>query len=236
MRSFLMAGQSNMAGRGDIGEVDAIYNSHCFMLRNGLWQIMSEPINPDRPIFSNPNIPASHYSGISLTASFADEYAKYTGLDVGLIPCAHGGTTILEWQKGEILFDNAISQAKLAMRTSELVGILWHQGESDCESQTDADNYYERLMTVLTSFRDELGEVPIIMGELGYIEKYKNGVAKYRNEVNAQIHRAAKTLPNCGIVSSSDLVNRSDNLHFNAASLREFGKRYFEKYKEIAGI
>ena len=49
--SFLMIGQSNMAGRGDFGEVEPISNPMCYMLRMGRWQRMSEPINPDRAIF-----------------------------------------------------------------------------------------------------------------------------------------------------------------------------------------
>ena len=37
VNSFLMIGQSNMAGRGEFGEVPAIYNPLCFMLRMGRW-------------------------------------------------------------------------------------------------------------------------------------------------------------------------------------------------------
>lgn len=114
-----------MAGRGDFGEVEEIRNQLCFMLRNGRWQPISEPINPDRQIFG------FFHSGIGLAASFADEYAKYYGEKVGLIPCAEGNTAISEWQPGEILFENAVTQAKLAKRTSEIAGILWHQGGND---------------------------------------------------------------------------------------------------------
>ena len=71
MKSFLLTGQSNMAGRGEFGEVPEIINSKCFMLRNGKWVPMSEPINPDRSIFNY------FHSGRGLSASFADEYAKY---------------------------------------------------------------------------------------------------------------------------------------------------------------
>ena len=51
MKSFLMMGQSNMAGRGDTTAVPPIRNSKCSMLRNGRWQPMREPINVDRPVF-----------------------------------------------------------------------------------------------------------------------------------------------------------------------------------------
>ena len=50
MKSVLMIGQSNMAGRGFINEVPMICNERIQMLRNGKWQMMTEPINYDRPI------------------------------------------------------------------------------------------------------------------------------------------------------------------------------------------
>lgn len=42
VKSFLMIGQSNMAGRGFIHEVPPIYNERIQMLRNGRWQMMAE--------------------------------------------------------------------------------------------------------------------------------------------------------------------------------------------------
>lgn len=89
--SFLMIGQSNMAGRGDLADVEPIENDLCFMLRMGRWQRMSEPINPDRGIC------AEFQPGASLAASFADCAAKEFNTRIGLIPCADGGTSIAQW-------------------------------------------------------------------------------------------------------------------------------------------
>ena len=50
---------------------------------------------------------------------------------------------------GEILYDNAVMNAKLAQRPSEICGILWHQGESDSLNVEDRDNYRERFMNML---------------------------------------------------------------------------------------
>ena len=121
IHSFLMIGQSNMAGRGKINEVEPIKNDKIKVLKNGRWQNMFSPVNPDRVT-----------SGISLAESFADEYAKEHNVEVGLIPCADGGTSLSQWREGGLLFDHAVFQAKLALRTSEIVGVLWHQGEVDC--------------------------------------------------------------------------------------------------------
>ena len=114
IRSFLLVGQSNMAGRGDLTPENTITAPDCFMLRMGRWQPMSEPINVDRAVAEG----AVPRSGANLAASFAAQLQKETGAKIGLIPCADGGTRISQWQPGEVLFDHAVFQAKLAMRTS----------------------------------------------------------------------------------------------------------------------
>ena len=115
MKAFLLIGQSNMAGRGDFGEVPEIINSKCFMLRNGKWVPMREPINPDRSIFDY------FHSGRGLSVLFADEYAKKFDEEIGLIPCADGGTKLSQWMPGEILYDNAVNNAKSLIKEEEVV-------------------------------------------------------------------------------------------------------------------
>lgn len=229
--SFLMMGQSNMAGRGNIGEVPKIENPLCFMLRMGRWQGMSEPINPDRCIFST----SPYRSGISLAASFADEYANCYQKQIGLIPCADGGTKLSQWMPGEILFDHALMQAKLAMRTSNLKGILWHQGESDCKDPQDLETYIERFNTMITAFRKELNlpELPVIVGELSELI-YSNFISNNLNiKFNKQLPLLAQQVPHCTIVPSQGLTLKDDGLHFNSVSCREFGKRYFQAYQTM---
>ena len=197
--SFLMIGQSNMAGRGDFGEVEPIDNSNCFMLRMGRWQKMSEPINPDRAIFN----PQGH-SGTNLCASFADRYAKHFRQKIGLIPCADGGTSISQWQPGEVLFDHAVMMTNLAKRTSNLGGILWHQGENDCLSM-DAMRAYPRLFyRFFDTLLSDIGipDLPIIVGELprGVAEKFHlEGREKIFNDY---LPTLIKRYPNMTLVSS----------------------------------
>ena len=226
MKAFLMLGQSNMAGRGVIGEVPAINNPLCFMLRNGRCQPMGEPVNPDRAW--------SICDGISLAPSFADEYAKYFKEEVGLIPCADGGTSITQWQPGEVLYDHAIAQAKLAMRSSEIVGILWHQGENDCYNDDMANPYYDLFMNVYNNLFKDLNlpaDTPFLLGELGdFCKLHDNGALRALDKVKATHLRLCEELPNVHFVSAENLTSKDDFVHFNAKSQREFGKRYFKVY------
>ena len=227
--SILMAGQSNMAGRGDFGEVPPIENPHCRMLRNGRWQPMTEPINPDRAVLTG-----KFHSGVGLAASFADTAARNTGKDIGLIPCADGGTQISEWMPGEVLFDNAVFCANLARRTSDFGGIIWHQGESDCFTEK-AVVYGEKLYTVLTELRRLTGGegLPLILGEIPHVisEDWKRTVDP--SVINAIIHEVAAALPLCAVVSSEGIPMRYDGIHFSSAGARVFGSRYAEAYEDL---
>lgn len=230
IRSFLLVGQSNMAGRGDLTPENTITAPDCFMLRMGRWQPMSEPINVDRAVAEG----AVPRSGANLAASFAAQLQKETGAKIGLIPCADGGTRISQWQPGEVLFDHAVFQAKLAMRTSALTAILWHQGESDCLAPEQLEAYPEQFLRTMRAFREELGDLPIVVGELGYSENGFHGTpAELLKEFNHRLPELAAQLPKCAVVSAADLTARPDGLHFTTESLRTLGLRYLEAYKSL---
>lgn len=228
--SVLMLGQSNMAGRGDMGQVKPIRNPLCYMLRMGRWQPMCEPVNPDRGIFEG-----RFRSGISLAASFADEYAKHFRSPVGLIPCADGGTYLQQWMPGELLYDHAVMQTRLAQRTSRLKAILWHQGESDCLRDETVAAYKENFINMITQLRKDLNAeaVPVIIGELPQKmgEAWKTQGREQR--LNGILHQLAAEVPNCVIVSSANLTMKPDGAHFDSPACREFGRRYFEQYLRI---
>lgn len=228
--SFLMVGQSNMAGRGDIGDVPPIENPLCYMLRMGRWQRMQEPINPDRAI-SGIECP----SGIGLAASFADAYAKEYGRAVGLIPCADGGTRVSQWMPGEVLFDHAVMMTSLAARSSKLGGILWHQGESDCMGCFDPRQYKENLLQMLSALRKETGAeaLPLVIGEISTEITGRWNVGKAPAEMNRLLHTVAAELDHCAIVSAAGLTLKADGIHFDSRSCRELGKRYFAAYRSL---
>lgn len=224
IHSVLLIGQSNMAGRGIIEEAIPVDNSHIKILRNGRWQKMFRPVNPDR-----------RTSGVNLGESFAEQYALEHGVDVGLIPCADGGTRIAQWVPGSLLFDNAVYQARLAMRTSNIVAILWHQGESDSRDDRYL-TYGENLKVMLTTLRKELGleDVPVILGGMGdYLDDYAPGNCAQWRQINRELETVAAEVPLCGFVSAAGLLPNSDNLHFSAKALHEFGLRYYAEFKKL---
>ena len=228
IHSILLIGQSNMAGRGRCDEVAPINNmdGRIKVLRNGRWLNAYRPINPDREM-----------AGVCLAESFATEYASAHGdVDIGLIPCADGGTSLAQWQRGGLLFDNAVNMTKLALRTSNLVAILWHQGEADLSEGRHHD-YCERLLSMMSALREEIGapDVPIIVGGLGDFLKDLKECPSLKDYplLNAQLKSFAGRTPRAAYASAEGLPSNPDNLHFSASALLELGGRYYRAFETV---
>ena len=223
MKSILMIGQSNMAGRGFINEVPMICNERILMLRNAGWQMMAEPINYDRP-----------NAGIGLAGSFAAMWCmEHEGEQIGLIPCAEGGSSLDDWAVDKNLFKNAVIQTGFTMQDSELIGILWHQGESDSYGG-GYQTYYKKLQVIIESLRKELNafEVPLIIGGLGdFLGKNGFGLNCTEYElVNEQLLKFAREQENSCFVTAEGLTPNPDGIHMDAVSQRRFGVRYYEAF------
>ena len=224
--AFLLIGQSNMAGRGFMHEVEPISDPRLNVLRNGRWLRMYQPVNNDRS-----------FSGVCLAESFALEYAQEHDVDaVGLIPCADGGTCLDQWVEGGLLYDHAVYQCKLAQRTSNIVGVLWHQGEADCAEDRYA-LYTEKFTRIMNALRRDLDleGIPFLLGGLGsYFETGRYPQIKLRYlDINRQLEQIAADNPATGFVSAEGLGCNPDELHFSAQALREFGQRYYRVFTTL---
>lgn len=227
MQLFLLAGQSNMAGRGVVEASDRIANPRVLMLdRTMRWVPAVDPVHYDKPI-----------AGVGPGRSFAlSLLARDGGMRIGLVPAAVGGSPISTWEPGAFdpatsthPYDDAIARARVAMRDGRLRAILWHQGESDATPQLSV-RYAPRLRALIARFRAELGspELPILIGQLGEFEGRPWTDATRRID---SVHRAiAATTPHVGYVSTAGLRHKGDTLHFDAGSARVLGERYAAAY------
>ena len=229
IQSFLMIGQSNMAGRGYLKDVPQLFDEHIYMLRNGLWQVMVEPINVDRP-----------GAGVGLASSFAAAWRRdHPQEEIGLIPCAEGGSSLEDWAVHGILFDHAVGQARLAQRTSEIKGVLWHQGENDCAADK-ASVYGQKLSVIIEALRKALDipEVPLMVGGLGnYLSEGMFGpyFSAYPL-VNEALEHFAELHANSYFVTAQGLRANPDGIHFDAVSQRRLGLRYYQAYRERSHV
>ena len=217
---YMLIGQSNMAGRGKLTPADRLPSDGIVKMdAAGKWTPAVEPLHFDKPV-----------AGAGLAMSFARRVAR-PGVRVALVPCAVGGTPLSRWMPGQDLYRTAVARTKTAMKSGTLRAILWHQGEGDC-ADGKCETYGARLETMVRALRAELGvgdDVPFIAGELGDFLSVRHPDSKH-GVVNAGIRACATNVPNFRAVSARGLTANADNLHFNTASLREFGERYARAY------
>ena len=228
MELFLLIGQSNMAGRGVIEDQDRVPFPRVFTLtKEETWAPAVEPIHFDRP----------ERLGTGLGRSFARVLAEAApSTKIGLIPAAMGGSSLDEWKVGGKLYTDAVRRARVAMKNGRLRGILWHQGEADSMKLELIRSYQPRWLTVMAALRAELGDVPIVVGELGQFlyTREKNDYAMARM-VNEQLAMLAVNGSRVAFVSSFGLGHKGDVLHFDSAGLREFGRRYAYAFMGLDG-
>ncbi len=219
---YLLIGQSNMAGRANLEKNSPLVSTNILMLdKANNWVIAKDPLHFDKDI-----------AGIGPGLSFAEAMLKkHKKRKIGLIPCAWGGSPIKVWVSGATYldhkpYDEAIARAKIAMESGKLKGILWHQGESD-NNVEDSKVYLQKVKELVANLRRDLNapKVPFIAGEIG---RFNKDIV-----LNAVIDSVPSVVPNSAVVSSEGLTDKGDQLHFNAPSARELGKRYAIEMNKI---
>ena len=217
---FLLAGQSNMAGRGKVEGQDKVPDPNVWVLNEkGEWEPAIDPLHFDKV----------GVDGVGPGRSFGIALAKAEpGHMIGLIPCAVGGVSIGEWKPGGKLYNAAVRRVKIAEQHGTLKGILWHQGEADTRPERIAA-YPQKLDALIAAFDKDLdvSNVPVVVGELGVFDPVKN---EKRIPFNAMIDKYPDTRPNVALAKSDGFKSIGDNTHFDAASQREFGQRYAEAF------
>jgi hypothetical protein len=227
---FLLAGQSNMAGRGGVELQDKQPHPRVLALaKEGSWLAAVDPVHYDKSS-----------AGVGPARSFAVVLADAdTNANIGLIPAACGGSPISAWEPGAYFdqtasypYDDAIERAKQAMKDGTLAGILWHQGESDCDA-SNAPLYQARLEALIARFRKDLAapDLPIVIGQIGQFSSAP--WTQYTRMVHEAHLAVVKKVPHTAFVKSDGLTCKSDNLHFDAKSQREFGARYAAAYLKL---
>ncbi|MBS1567130.1 MAG: sialate O-acetylesterase [Bacteroidetes bacterium] len=222
---YLLAGQSNMAGRGPLDSAAQETDPRILMLdQNNQWVTAKDPVHFDKP----------KIAGVGPAIAFAKAMlAKHPGIKIGLIPCALGGSPIRVWEPDSVYldsfhpYDDAVARAKIAMQKGVLKGMLWHQGESD-NNPSAAAVYTDKFKQLVERFRRDLHmpRLPVVAGETGYFNK--------GNIINAVIDALPAHVPYTAVVSAEGLTDKGDNIHFDTPSARELGRRYAAAMQKLA--
>lgn len=226
---FIMAGQSNMAGRGIVEAMDTISNRRILTVNAENELILAkEPLH-----FYEPNI-----TGLDCGMSFAIRLLENVGKDVTiiLIPAAVGGSSSHQWlgdslHRGVKLMTNFQQRVAIGLKYGTVKGILWHQGESDTNDRS-IPGYQERLGQIFQKFRNHCGDptLPVLIGKLG---SYSENQSRW-DAINKAIESYALTDKRAFVINTSDLKSKDDKIHFDSEGQRTMGRRMAEKLLDAA--
>jgi hypothetical protein len=217
---FIMAGQSNMAGRGTVSPEDTITNPRILELDEGGAVVLKHE-------------PNTYYqgslAGLDCGMSFGTELLQYLhpGRKVLLVQCSIGSTEIKDWLGDSVrkipLYTHLLARARSAMQHGQLAGILWHQGEGNSDNEPASRNYARDLAAFIQKTRTDL-VLPNLPFYIGLLPEWSK--KPYTQTINNEIYTVSATVPHTHIIPTSDLPAKGDSLHFEAPGQRELGRRY----------
>ncbi|MEP7377431.1 MAG: sialate O-acetylesterase [Chitinophagaceae bacterium] len=224
---FILAGQSNMAGRGYVEPEDTVPVKRLLTINeSGQLIIAKEPLHFYEPTLTG--LDCGYSFGTTLIKNIPDS------ISVLLIPTAVGGSSISQWLGDSVhrnvkLFSNFLEKLEIAKRYGVIKAVLWHQGESDA-NEKDILLYRKRLSELIARFRSSVGNsnLPVLFGELG---SFSNDKENWKL-INKEIHGYSSTGKNNAVISTADLEHKGDSIHFDSKGQRLMGKRFAEAWLE----
>ena len=252
MDVFLLAGQSNLAGRGGVisttggeGELqrawdgvvpDACQTSGVWCLRpdGEAWVAAREPLHAGAE-------PPGKTCGVGPGLAFAAALRASrpaTGA-LGLVPCAVGGSALAEWElpHGK-LGQRAVERVCAALAAAppcadaapRLAGVLFYQGETDAGNAEDAASWGTRFAAFAAALREEL-QSPLLPLAVVAITTAPLPNCAHVASVRAAQLALPDVLPRCCVVDAAGLELQADGLHLTTAAAVTLGQRLAAAWK-----
>lgn len=246
---FLVAGQSNSAGKGDASLAPAVMPgvAYEYVYQADSLRPLIDPVGANELGFE------SAKAG-SAWPAFADTFYQLTGDTIVLVPAARGGSSCHEkaelgnygtWAPTGALFNNALLKVRAAMKKTDLPlsGIIWLQGERDAnainQGQLSQQDYEQSLRKLVERFRLDLEtDAPFYIVKIGY---YKNHPTMGFDQIRLSQDHVAKQMESVYIAfEGTDLfMDRglmTDDIHYNQEGLNEVGDSLAFKVINTLGI
>jgi sialate O-acetylesterase len=170
---------------------------------------------------------AERKKGAGLGLPFALEMVRRTGVPIGLVPCAHGGTSMDQWspalkeQGGASLYGGMIRRVKAV--GGRVAGVLWYQGESDAGPKA-APLFKQKFIDLIAATRADTGlaNLPYYYIQIGrYVNL--NDPENWHFVQQAQLE-VESAVPNVGMTTCVD-CDLDDGIHVGTDSFRLLATR-----------
>lgn len=238
---WILAGQSNMQGVGNNLAVTPPHPRVMVFAKNDEWRPAEEPLHrlaesPDvvhnrreqLTVSPAPAVDVTGWTkGAGLGLQFATGVTEATGRPIGLVACAHGGTSMDQWdpakrdEGGASLYGSMYRRLQLV--GGEVTGVLWYQGESDARENT-SDEYKDKFRAFIEAVRRD-GNDPALPFYFVQIGRFTNpGDSVYWDRVQHTQYELGSEMEAVEVVASIDL-GLDDRIHIDTPGLQVLGDR-----------
>lgn len=222
---YLIAGQSNAAGRSKSPVYDPPEIGVHMLRLSGSWSLATHPMTDATDTRYAGNY-ENHNPGHSPWLHFGKYLKRVLNYPIGLVNVAYGGAPLSWWNPDEngALLDNALSL--LRGTNTKLRGLLWYQGEAE-GYETAAESYAQRFAAFVQHLRASIAE-PVLPVILVQLNRCMEGANEHLNRQWGQVREAQrmapKRIPNVFVVPSNDL-SLYDFIHISSESNLIIGER-----------
>lgn len=232
---YVLAGQSNMEGIGILGDKMAPQALTRAFYMDERWDMADDPLH-DLPsaadpvhthIHGSPFEPKNPRVGTGPGVAFGQTLREALKVPIGLIPCAHGGTSMHQWSpdyadhNGYGLYHMLIERIKKVGGT--IKGLFWYQGCSDTDAHAAA-TYYDKMVHFIGTLRAHtVLNLPIVMVQIARMCSH-DADATYWNAVQNTQLKLSQTVNHLALVASIDL-EMDDFIHISGTSQNRLGVR-----------
>jgi hypothetical protein len=237
---WVLAGQSNMEGVGKLVDVTPPHEGVMALGMDGKWVQAEEPLHwlvdsPDPVHSGNPadrakrsaEVHRKRSDGAGLGLPFAAAMVEATDVPVGLVICAHGGTSMEQWspskkdQGGNSLYGSMLRQVKLA--GGKVKGVLWYQGESDANEKA-APGYRKSFVDFIGAVRSDFDrpDLPFYFVQIGRF--INDSPPTHWNAIQEAQRVIPDEVANTAVVATVDL-ELDDMIHVGTPGHKRLGQR-----------
>jgi hypothetical protein len=229
---YILAGQSNMSGRGALGlEIPPELSPDPNILvygNDGQSRVAAEPL--DRADNQIDAISIDTQAGVGPGLVFAKALRQANPKrKIILVPCAKGGSFMAQWRPHTAqatLYGSCLARVREVQGQGRLAGILWYQGESDARDILNAQLWPQRFSHLINQFRSDLNAkalhvLLIGLGDQPQVGRYADQFPHWKLVQDAQSNFV---MSNVRYVSAAGLPKLDDDLHLSTQGQIELGQ------------
>jgi len=224
---WAIAGQSNAAGYGRGAADDPISLGVHIYAADLRWKLAAHPLH-DTTRTAHPVNRDAGCIDHTPWLSFARQIYDTTGVPIGLLPVALGGSPLSAWDPGEAspaLYTNMMEVIRQA--GGMIAGMVWYQGESDAGPEL-APSYAARFRRFVEGLRRDLRSpgLPVLTAQINRVDgNFVPLRDRFWGMVREAQRQVARSIPGVAVLPTLDLP-LSDLVHTSAAGNMVLAERF----------